>query len=86
MVSRDALAHQDARELKTYIANQLNSKPSKIDLSHVKRASLSSIQLMISTQKQYGETNSIEWDISSDLQGILSDLGASEFFDIDKGE
>lgn len=85
MLKLDIIGHKDAKTLKSYIADKVNAGESTIDLSNVTRASLSAVQLLLSTQKHGGD-KAPQFKLSTELEEILSDLGVKDFLHIREGE
>lgn len=75
----DALKHEDAKSLKTYIQNEIeNNDKCVLDLQDVKRASLSCIQLLLSVQKEH-TFDELKIILSQELIDIFLDLGIDDF-------
>jgi ABC-type transporter Mla MlaB component len=86
MINKDYLNHKDAREFKSFLINlDSNDKEKTIDLSHIKRASLSSIQLLISLQK-HKQKKKYELQLSPELEEIMIDLGAKDLLPTKEGK
>lgn len=80
MELQDALTHQNARDFKSYLKCALKSgTPCHIDLSGVKRASLSCVQLLVSIQK-YSQPDDVTISLSKEMRDIVHDLGLEDFF------